>query len=117
MRNPAESSSCLFLSKNSRTWKIEIIKFCFHTPGQTFLSEQQQNIKLSSSNSNETKDKNQLSFQSSERIRDFRKNSPEWVPSDALQEEKIGSWLLFSAALPQQLERFLQIRYSEPILG
>lgn len=50
-------------------------------------------------------------------MRDFRKTSPEWVLPDALQEEKIGSWLLFSAAFPQQLERFLQIRYNEPILG
>lgn len=25
MKNPAESSSCLFLSENSRRWKIEII--------------------------------------------------------------------------------------------
>lgn len=57
MKNSAEASSCLFLSENSRRWKIEItFKFYFHTPGQTFWSEQQQNINLSSFNSNEAKD-------------------------------------------------------------
>lgn len=49
-------------------------------------------------------------------VRNFRKDSPELVPSDALQGEKFGSWLLFSAEFPKQLERFLQIRYNEPIL-